>query len=1098
MASRVLAFLFTDLVDSTSMLAALGDTEGELVLRAHFRDLRDAIAANDGREVKALGDGLMAAFESPSDAVAAAVAMQRTVELNNRRSSVELGLRIGIQVGEAVEGEEAEPDYLGSPVVQARRLCDAAVGGQILASELVAALAVSRSPHGFHGVGPMELKGWTEPIDVLEVRWESVRREQPPLPPAVSRTAGAAPFVGRMSQHETLRARWLEAAGDRRIVLLVGEPGIGKTRLASRLALEVHAAGATVLWGRSAEEALVPYQPFVEALGHYVATCPLDQLRDEIGSSAADLANVLPRLDERLPGTRTAPAGDPESERIRLFEAVSSFVSRMTATQPALLVLDDLHWADQGTLLLLRHLVRSTEPLSLLILATYRDTEVSPTHPLALTLGELRRETAFDRIELAGLSEPDATSLITSLVGSAAPAELTLKLVAETRGNPFFLEEMVRHLDEIGILGDGGGHAPAGLEAEELGVPEGVRDVILRRLRRLADPAQKALTTASVIGSEFDADVLTRMTGSDLDEVVGWLDEGVQARLIVELPDHLGHYGFPHALVQQTLYETHTTNRGALLHAAAGAALEELYASDLDPHDADLARHYSLAGERWAAKVVRYGRAAGERALALLAYEDAAREFASVLRALDVTDSGAEEDRAELLVLLGTALTRAGDLARARDTFREAAASASAAGAGETLARAALGYGGGVGFGGVWVTFAAVDEPLVAMLEEGLASRDISGATRVRLLGRLAQALYWAPDRKRTLSLSADALEAARSLGDRAAVAYALDSRHVALWGPDNLEERIAVAEEMLHLGRELDDRDIQLESYAWLITNALETGPIDLVDRYIEAHARVADELRQPYHFWYTQVARAMRAFMRGRYAETQRLAAEAWLHGESAHPENALQVNQVLRLFLAREAGQLELVVEGLEAYVEQSPLPAWRSALAMVYADLGRPDDALAQVASFSQERFNEIPRDCVWFATMAMLTQALARCDAPDYSRDLYELLIPFEARYISVGGAVLWLGPVSRLLGILAAGFGEHDRSLAHLEDALERSRAFGSEPLIARTEFQTARVLHARGANGDDVRARELIERAIVTAERIGMPRLLEELSGAV
>jgi tetratricopeptide (TPR) repeat protein len=237
------------------------------------------------------------------------------------------------------------------------------------------------------------------------------------------------------------------------------------------------------------------------------------------------------------------------------------------------------------------------------------------------------------------------------------------------------------------------------------------------------------------------------------------------------------------------------------------------------------------------------------------------------------------------------------------------------------------------------------------------------------------------------------------------------------------------------------------------------------------------------------------MRAFMHGRYEETQRLAAEAWSHGESAHPENAFQVNQVLTLFLLREAGQLELLVEGLEEYVAQSPLSAWRSALALVYAELGRPDDAIAQVATFSEERFTSIPRDAVWFATVGMLTQALAKIDAPDYCRDLYELVLPFEERNAVIGGAVLCLGPVSRLLGVLAAGAGEYDVALAHLDDAIETSRALDSQPLTARAEFQTASVLLARRAPGDDERARSLLASAGRTAQEVGMPHLLDELA---
>ena len=334
MASRVFSFLFTDIVDSTAMLASLGDTEGGVVLRAHLRLLRDAIAANDGREIKALGDGVMATFDSPTDAVACAVAMQRAVDLHNRRNGVPIAMRIGIQVGEAIEGEELEPDYFGSPVVQAKRLCDAATGGQILISELVGALAGNRSPHEFRPVGQLQLKGWPEPISAVDVRWEPVRREQLPLPPTLADRLDRSPFIGRTPQYDALRLHWSEAEGQRRMTLLAGEPGIGKTRLAARLAVELHGEGATVLWGRSAEEALVPYQPFVQALGHYVAAADVDQLRDDVGSAASDLARFLPRLRERLPGTTIRAADDPESERIRFFDAVSSLLSRSQLRLP--------------------------------------------------------------------------------------------------------------------------------------------------------------------------------------------------------------------------------------------------------------------------------------------------------------------------------------------------------------------------------------------------------------------------------------------------------------------------------------------------------------------------------------------------------------------------------------------------------------------------------------------------------------------------------------------------------------------------------------------------------------------------------------------
>lgn len=1091
MPSRVLAFLFTDLVGSTELLAALGDAAGEEMLRAHFRGLRDEIAATGGREVKSLGDGLMAVFESPSDAVICAIAMQRSVDVHNRRRGTSLAMRVGIQVGEATEGDEAEPDYFGSPVVQAKRLCDAAAGGQILASELVRALIDPRSVHQFHSAGRVQLKGWPEPIPAVEVVWTHLAREQLALPPVLARRrADASPFVGRVLQRDVLQRIWADAEGKCRVALISGEPGVGKTRLAEQFALDTHVDGATVLWGRSAEENLVPYEPFIQALGHYVATCPLDQLREEVGSSGPDLLRVVPALGQRMPWLVSRIAEDSESERAELFEAISLVLFRLTAPAPALLVLDDLQWADQGTLLLLRHLARSSDPPSLLIVATYRDTEVSRTHPLAVALADLRRESSFDRVELAGLAPEDVAALLRALLGHDPGEELTRSLVAETQGNPFFLEEMVRHLREAGALG----RNHAGDSAGSGGLPDSVKDVIVRRLQRLSPRAQEAISTAAVLGSEFDLPILSRLVGGDAPSVVTSLDEGVLARLIVELPDRVGRYGFPHALVRQALYEERSATSRAMLHREAGAAIEELYDADLDPHLPDLARHFSLAGEEEVEKVIRYGQAAGERALGLLAYEDAARELSRALAALARTEGDILAARAELLVLLGTALMRAGDHAGAREAFAQAVSDASAVSAGDTLARAALGYGSGAGFGGIWISFGVIDEQLVASLERALAAADVDGALRVRLLGRLAQALYWAHDSERIRSLSAEALAEARRLRDPTAIAYALDSRHVALWGPDHLEERMAVAEEMLRLGRDLGDRDIQLEAYAWLITNTLETGPMDVVDRYIEGHARVADELRQPAHLWYTFVVRAMRAFMQGRYAETQRLTAEAWRYGEHAHPENALQVNQLLTLLVLLEMDELGGLIDPLVAYVEASPLAAWHSALAMAYAEAGMLREAEAEIGIFASRGFDAIPRDCIWFATLAMLTRALARIDAPDWSRQLYELLLPFEERNCVVGGAVLSFGPVAGLLGVLAGKAGDHRRALEHLEDAAQRSRTLGSEPVAARAELAAARVLVERGGQDDTERARELLERACDTAQRTGMPRLIREV----
>jgi tetratricopeptide (TPR) repeat protein len=1032
-------------------------------------------------------------FDSPSDAVACAAAIQRAAERHNRNGGDRLDVRIGVQVGEDVGGDDSLAH--GAPrgaELEANRLCDAALGGQILVSGLVYALA---APHGarlFQPMGLLELRGAPEPMQCFEVVDVEPPAEQIPLPPELGpHRARRSVFVGRRSEWEQLRAAWQGAeGGERRIAFIVGEPGIGKTRLAAEFALETHTAGATVLWGRSFEEALVPYQPFVQALRHYVAHADADELRTQLGPNAAPFARLVPEAESRLPGVLDGFREDPENERYRLFEAISTLLVEVAAAGPLVLTLDDLQWADEGTLLLLRSVAIDPRPAPILVVGTYRDSEVSRRHPLAQVQADIARDRVYDVVDLSGLVEEDVASLVDAMIGWEPPPDVAHSLQAETEGNPFFVEEVVRHLEGLGVADD-----PERLRAmretvEELGVPKRVRELVGARLQRLSPDALEALSVASIVGTEFQLDVLAEVLRVTEDELVERMDEAVEGRLVVEAPGRIGHYGFSHALIQQALYEDHTANRRASLHARVAEAIEALHPEAV----AGLAHHYSLAGERATRKVLAYARAAGEQALDLLAYEQAVREFSRALGALATVAGDDVAMRADLLVMLGTARTRAGDAPAAQASFAEAARIAREIGDGATLARAALGYGGGAGFGGVWVRFHAVDETLVGFLEDALAACPAGDErTRARLLARLAEALYWSPEKERVLALSEEALDAARRLDDPTALAYALDSRHVALWGPDHLDELRGLAEEMLLLGEQLSDRDIQLEAYAWLITDSLERDPMETVDRYIEGHARIAWELRQPYHLWYTQVTKAMRAHLAGRFDEALQLTEEALGHGAQAHGENAIQAYLVQQLMIRLDQDTLDDLVEGLEAHVATSPLPAWKAALALVYGALDRRENALAQVEFFAGGGFTEVPRDCVWSTTLGSLARVVSQFDFDVYAQPLYDLLLPFEDRNTVVGGAVLCLGPISRLLGMLARVTGDCERALAHLEAALERSRALESPPQVARTLYETARVLVDRNSEGDAEEATRLLREATSTAGAIGMHRVVAD-----
>ncbi len=351
--TELVTVLFTDLVGSTDALARLGEDAAEQLRQAHFSILREAIAPTSGREVKNLGDGLMVVFASASDAVACAVAMQQGLEHHNRRGGEQLSVRIGVAVGEATCEES---DYFGTPVVEAARLCAKAEGGRILATDMVRMLG-SRGGQRFESIGAVQLKGLPDPIPVCLVLWEPRLDAGLSLPPRLE--ADRVAFVGRSAEREVFEQAWKRAhTGTRQVVLVAGEPGVGKTRLATEAALAAHAGGATVLLGVCDEDLAVPYQPFVEALRHYVAVSADDELAEAARTRGGELVRLVPELRQRLPGLPPPEAADPDTERYLLFEAVAGFLAAASGPRPIVLVLDDLHWATKPTLVLLRHVVR--------------------------------------------------------------------------------------------------------------------------------------------------------------------------------------------------------------------------------------------------------------------------------------------------------------------------------------------------------------------------------------------------------------------------------------------------------------------------------------------------------------------------------------------------------------------------------------------------------------------------------------------------------------------------------------------------------------------------------------------------------------------
>jgi len=906
-----------------------------------------------------------------------------------------------------------------------------------------------------------------------------------PKLPGPLRLTPSFPFAGRSRELATLRTLIPQAKGEGlRFALVGGEAGSGKSRLVREFAHEAAAGGALVLYGACDAVVQRPYRPFVEALDQLVRTTDAASLQGDLGAGGGELTRLLPDLAHRVGELPPPVAADPDTERHRLHIAVADLLAAVSRRAPLVVVIEDGHWADTPTLLLLRHLARGSSEARALVLTTFRDTDADVPEALSAALVDLRRSEGVVRLRLAGLSHDEVSEFVQRAAGGDLGPELPAvahALRELTGGNAFLMTELWRTLLESETASVHDGSAGLAGALADLGSPEGVREVVSQRLARLSTATIGLLELAAVAGPEFDLSVLGRAGLADA-ELHASVEQAVAHGMIEEVPARALAYQFTHELVRRALYDRMPGLRRAELHLRVAEALERAHGASDSRGLAELAHHFAAAAPRdGPRRAVEYSLLAGRAALTTLAFDEAGARFSAALE-LGINDP---RRRAETQLELGTARFRGGRSDEAMEAFRAAAQIARELGDAHVLATAAVGFEEACWRPGI------TDEGAVEMLEEAsLALGGGDSKLRVMLLAGLGRAHAFTGNYAASAAARGSATAMARRLDDRLGLATVLMRSY---WsrGEESLEETLDMLSEAVALAEELGDNDLQTEAMEWRIAGLIALGDLDMARHELATVHAMAERLRQPFTLHVAEHYASTLALCLGRLAEAEAAAQRSHDWSRLLTARDASGIHGIQMFGIRREQGRLaELAaVTRLLAASERSR-EAWRPGLAALFADLDMHDDVRRELALVRQEGFDSL-RSSLWVASLTYLADACAAVDDEELAALVYAELAPLTGANVMIGHGVAFYGAADRYLGMLAATLGDHDRAIEHFEQALESNRTMGATTWVAHTLFAYGRTLRARGNDGDALQASALLGEAAALAERVGMPTLL-------
>ena len=1083
--TRLAALVRTDVVDSTPLTLRLGDDEASSLLQRHLRVLQRVIDAHSGRLVKSLGDGLLAAFDSASTALRASQEMQASTHRRNHLHGgpAPLHIRVGVSAGDVIWTAD---DIDGRPAIEAERLQSAARPDQILCSRHVVELTGGRFDQQLRSLGARSLKGYPRDIDVFEVLWEPGDSRPSELSPAL-RQEPRTPFVARSAVMSSVLDLWHEAAQGRAgAVLVEGEAGVGKSRLVREVALRVHDEGGTVLFGRSTADRDQPYEPFVQALDHFVGRMPGP--RHRLGARAAALSPLLPGLAERVPGLRARqPAGDDleiggEAERASLREAVWAWLAEASSDEAVLFVVEDIHWADTPTLGLLEHVVASISGERLLLLMTVRD-------PAGGTgdaeLGRLRRvwrrSPVVTEVELGGLTLQGAVDLLGAIAGyeleHSSEKAFARRVWRHTAGNPLFIEAVLRHLVGRGVLFERDGRWSSAVAPADIGVPRAVQDVVRSRLATASAEDAALLQLASLLGSVIDLELLSDVAealGLEAAPSVQWAhDEG----LLVASDDVPGCYRFSHDVVREVVADDVPTTRRTELHRQVARTMEARYSSMTEWQAEELSHQLSFSPVREdRARSAAYARSAAEQAERRGASERAAtlhRRSADLLAGTD-DDVG----RCDALLRAGRAAKRAADPS-AHDTLVEAIQLADRLGDGVRMARAALACSRGM-----FSQLGSVDVDLVDALERALVLLDDADSPlRASALAVLGAELTYSHDRARHDEVCEEAVAMARRLGDPVCLARVLTLYASTLWRPDRVAERLELDAELDRITAGLGRPQWRFSAASVGFQAAMEAGDLALADERLLTMESLARKLDQPVVWSFLRLRQGHRKCVGGDLVEAERLATEAVERGRAAGYQDSevFYAGQMWVIcFHAGRLGDLRPVFElGAAARPGHTVL---RAALAAIYAEIGQPALCQGIVEQLGPHDFVTMDQDLLVTAAVA----TIAACGVGDtrLAGIVREVLAPYEGQFIDNGSA--HFGAVSHYLAMLAGLVGETGEATAWFERAADAHRRLREWPMLARTWLEHGRVLARAGGSQAADAAGDLLDRSLAFASDKG------------